>query len=72
MPEKTLLAFADHGEVGEPIPADGGDADEKLAAFEDAGIDVAALAARLQDEGKESFNAPGASCSETLCSKQLV
>ena len=31
MPEPTLHAFADHGEVGEPLPADGGDASEVLA-----------------------------------------
>ena len=37
MPEKTLLAVADHGEVGEPMPADGGDAEDTLRAFGDAG-----------------------------------
>ncbi len=56
MPEPTLLAFADHGEVGDLIPADGGNAEQVLKEFEGAGIDVAALAARLQVEGKESFN----------------
>jgi transaldolase len=56
MPEPTLLAFADHGEVGEPMPADGGDSEQLLKEFEAAGIDVAALATRLQVEGKESFN----------------
>jgi transaldolase len=56
MPEPTLGAFADHGEVGDPIPADGGNADELLAQFESAEIRVDALAARLQEEGKESFN----------------
>ncbi len=55
MPEPTLLAFADHGELGELVPADGGDADALLAQFEAAGIGVDALAARLQEEGKESF-----------------
>jgi transaldolase len=55
MPEPTLHAFADHGEVGEPLPADGGDAEQVLAAFGDAGIDVEALAARLQEEGKQAF-----------------
>ena len=55
MPEKTLLAFADHGEVGEPLPADGGDAEEVLAEFADAGIDLDALAAQLQKEGAEAF-----------------
>jgi transaldolase len=56
MPDKTLLAFADHGEVGDPIPPDGGDADEVLAAFQSAGIDTDELAARLQREGAEAFN----------------
>jgi transaldolase len=56
MPEPTLLAFADHGEVGDLMPADGGNCEQLLAEFEAAGIDVAALAARLQKEGKESFN----------------
>ncbi|HEV7400419.1 MAG TPA: transaldolase [Solirubrobacterales bacterium] len=55
MPEPTLLAFADHGEVGEPLPPDGGDAEEVLAKFGEAGIDVDALATRLQDEGAEAF-----------------
>jgi transaldolase len=55
MPEPTLLAFADHGEVGDLVPADGGDADELLARFEAAGIGIDALAARLQEEGKQSF-----------------
>jgi len=56
MPEPTLLAFADHGKVGEPIPRDGGDSAEMLAKFTEAGIDLDALAERLQQEGKESFN----------------
>ncbi len=56
MPEPTLHAFADHGTVGDQVPADGGDCEEVLASFEQAGVDVSALAARLQDEGKEAFN----------------
>jgi transaldolase len=55
MPDKTLLAFADHGEVAHPLPADGGDASEVLAAFEQAGIDVDALSRRLQTEGAKTF-----------------
>jgi transaldolase len=55
MPEPTLHAFADHGEVGDLVPADGGDAEETLARFGDAGIDVEALAQRLQEEGKQKF-----------------
>jgi transaldolase len=56
MPEATLLAFVDHGEVGEPLPADGGDAERILTDFAEAGIEIEALAARLQEEGKQSFD----------------
>jgi transaldolase len=56
MPEKTLLALADHGTVNGVVPRDGGDADEIVAAHEEAGIDVRALAAKLQADGAESFN----------------
>jgi transaldolase len=55
MPEATLLDFADHGEVGELLPADGGDAEEVQSRFAEAGVDVDALAAQLQKEGAESF-----------------
>jgi transaldolase len=56
MPEPTLKAFADHGEVGDLMDAGGGNSEQVLKEFEAAGIDVAALADRLQVEGKESFN----------------
>ena len=55
MPEATLKALADHGELGAILPADGGDCEEVLAQFAKAGIDVDALAAQLQDEGAKSF-----------------
>ena len=55
MPDKTLLAFADHGEVREPLRPDGGDFAQVLAAFNEAGIDTDALASRLQQEGAEAF-----------------
>src|SRR5213080_2305086 len=55
MPEGTLKALADHGELGTILPADGGDSEEVLARFAKAGIDVDGLAARLQDEGAKSF-----------------
>ena len=55
MPDKTLEAFADHGEVGDPMPEDGGDADEVLGRFAEAGVDVDELADRLQVEGAEAF-----------------
>ncbi len=55
MPEKTLHAFADHGTVGDPLPRDGGDAEQTLRAFNDAGIDTDALATKLQEDGKKAF-----------------
>jgi transaldolase len=55
MPEGTLKALADHGELGELLPPDGGNCEEVLAQFASAGIDVDALAARLQVEGAKSF-----------------
>jgi transaldolase len=56
MPEQTLLAFAQHGEVGAMLKADGGDTEEVLASFAQAGVDYDALAATLQSEGAESFD----------------
>jgi transaldolase len=55
MPEGTLKAFADHGEVGAIMPADGGDCEAVIAAHAKAGIDVDALAKQLQEEGASSF-----------------
>jgi transaldolase len=55
MPEGTLKALADHGELGRILPVDGGDCEEVLAQFAKAGIDVDALAAQLQEEGAQSF-----------------
>lgn len=55
VPEATLKAFADHGKVGAPMPRDGGDAEAVLARFAAAGIDLAALATKLQDDGAKSF-----------------
>jgi transaldolase len=55
MPEATLNAFADHGELAAALPADGGDCERVLAQFTKAGIDIDVLAAQLQDEGAKSF-----------------
>jgi len=55
MPEKTLLALADHGEIGAMLPHDGGDAEEILDRFAQAGVDVNALAAELQRDGAAAF-----------------
>ncbi len=55
MPEGTLKAFADHGEVGSSLAPDGGDCESVLAAFAKTGIEVDQLGQRLQDEGAASF-----------------
>ena len=55
MPEKTLLAFGDHGIVDEFLPTDGGNAEEVIGRFAAAGVDIDALAKRLQREGADAF-----------------
>jgi transaldolase len=55
MPEKTLRAFADHGNVHSLLAADGGDADATLGEFAKAGVDVNTIARQLQDEGAQAF-----------------
>jgi transaldolase len=56
MPEATLLAFADHGEVERTMPADGGYAEAVLGEFRREGVDDATLAERLQREGVAAFS----------------
>jgi len=55
MPEATLNALAEHTDLGNILPADGGDCEQVLAQFAKAGINIDALAAQLQDEGAKSF-----------------
>ena len=55
MPEATLKAFAEHGEIGQMLKPDGGNSEKVLAGFAKAGIDVDRLAAQLQKEGAASF-----------------
>jgi transaldolase len=55
MPEATLNALAGHNELGSILPADGGDCEEVLSQFAKAGVDIDALAAKLQEEGARSF-----------------
>ncbi|MGA8005328.1 MAG: transaldolase, partial [Burkholderiales bacterium] len=55
MPEKTLLAFADHGQVTDAMRFDGGSAEVVLAEFNREGVDDEALAADLQREGTAAF-----------------
>ena len=56
MPEETLLAFGEHGQVNGVIPRRGGDCEQVLTEFGKVGIDVARLGADLQTEGAKSFD----------------
>lgn len=56
IPEKTLHAFADHGQVKDVMPRDGGDAEDVLAEFSRAGVNVGELATELQREGAAAFD----------------
>jgi transaldolase len=55
MPENTLKALHDHGNIGNSMPTDGGDCEPMLARFARAGVDVDALGAQLQSDGAKSF-----------------
>ena len=72
MPEGTLKALADHGEVGPILAADAGDCEEVLAKFTAAGIDLDALAARLQKQGAESFVKSWMELMEVISSKSAA
>lgn len=56
LPDETLRAFADHGEVGQPMDPAAREADAMLARLEKAGVDTAELAERLQEEGVDKFD----------------
>jgi transaldolase len=72
VPEGTLKALADHGELGDILPPDGGDAEEVLSQFGKAGIDVDALAAHLQEEGAASFVKSWNELLEVIASKRAA
>ena len=55
MPERTLKAFADRGKLGEPMPVDGGDAEQTIEEIRREGVDIEALAAKLQKDGGDAF-----------------
>jgi transaldolase len=69
MPEGTLKALADHGDISEIMSADGGDCEAVLDQFAAAGIDVDDLAARLQDDGAKSFVSSWKELMEVIASK---
>jgi len=55
IPEKTLLAMAEHGDIGSMLPHDGGDAETVLGRFTQAGVDLDVLAGDLQRDGAAAF-----------------
>ena len=55
LPEKTLFAFAEHGQVRQTLTDDSSSAEATLGACSKAGIDPDTLAQQLQREGAESF-----------------
>jgi len=72
MPENTLNALADHGDIGPPLPADGGDCEETLAELAKAGIDIDALADQLQEDGAKSFTKSWNELMEVIASKSAA
>ncbi len=72
MPEGTLLAFADHGSVGTPMPKDGGSSLSKLEEFRASGIDLDALAKKLQDDGAQAFVASWHELLEVITAKSAL
>ncbi len=70
MPEETLLALAEEDGIGGLLPADGGDNEELLARFEAAGVDLDALAARLQSEGAKKFSDSWSDLLEVIAGKE--
>jgi len=55
MPEKTLLAFAEHGELRGAMSKDATDGESMLIEFKKAGIDIDTLAKQLQTDGADAF-----------------
>jgi len=72
MPEKTLLAFADHGNVKDAMPIDGGNAEAVLAEFTREGVNDDALAADLQREGTAAFAKSWSDLMDRIASKSGV
>jgi transaldolase len=54
MPEATLHAFADHGDVGHALPV-AGSSNATLRRARTAGVDLDAITAELEREGVRSF-----------------
>ena len=72
MPEKTLLAFAEHGKVKSVLPVDEGYAEAVIAEFTREGINNETLAADLQREGTAAFARSWSDLMGRIASKNQV
>jgi transaldolase len=72
MPEATLKALAKYHQLGSILPADGGDCEAVIAQFANSGIDIDALATRLQKEGAQSFVKSWNNLMEVIASKSAI
>ena len=72
IPDRTLLAFAEHGQLRDVMPVDSGDAEDTLAAFRRVGVDDAALATQLQREGTVSFDKSWQDLLDCIASKSAT
>jgi transaldolase len=72
MPETTLVAFADRGHVGHPMPVDGGNCERVLGEFAKAGLDLDVLANQLQTEGANAFTKSWNELMDVIASKSEV
>jgi transaldolase len=72
MPENTLKAFANHGEVGDVLAPDGGDCEGVLTSFAKAGVDIEALGTQLQGEGATSFVKSWNDLMERVAAKRIA
>lgn len=70
IPEKTLLSFAQRGDVSAVMPLDGGDSETVLAQFARAGVRIDALATQLQQEGAASFSQSWENLLEVISSRR--
>jgi transaldolase len=55
MPEKTLMAYADHGQPGTPVQSAYADAEKVMRAVADAGVDLDDVFRVLEEEGVQKF-----------------
>ena len=72
MPEGTLKALAKYRQLGSILPADGGDCEDVLSQFTREGIDLDALAVRLQEDGAKSFVKSWNGLMEVIASKSAA